>query len=145
MEAQLTLLEAVHGQPAAVETFTFVEPPAEATVIVPGLTVYVQSCDCTMEKRSPATAMVPARGAAEPASTEKPTVPLPVPLAPERTVIQLASDVALQTHWPLDALTTMLPLPPAGEKAADESCRLISQSVPDWTTRACWSLISMVP
>jgi hypothetical protein len=81
--------------------------------------------------------MVPARGVPPAASTEKPTLPLPVPLFPDRTVIQSASDVAVQTHWPLDALTTMLPLPPAGEKDADESWRLISQSAPDWTTRAC--------
>lgn len=46
------------------------------------------------------------------AATLKPTVPLPVPEAPDVTVIQLAFDAAFHVHVFADAVTVTVPVPP---------------------------------
>ncbi len=55
--------------------------------------------------------MVPVRGAPVAAATSYFTVLLPVPLAPDRMVIQLESDTAVQVHMALDARTAIVPEP----------------------------------
>ena len=102
-----------------------------------GETEKVQPWDWVTAKRIPATSTVPVRGDADVAATSNATVPLPVPLAPDRMVIQLESEAAVQVHCALDARTTMVPLPPEGLKLAEDSWRLMSQSPPDWVTCAC--------
>ena len=81
-----------------------------------------------MEKRRPATSTVPVRGGPVAAATSYATVPFPVPLAPDRIVIQLESDTAVQVHIPLDARTPIVPEPPAGVKLSDGSASCIAQS-----------------
>jgi hypothetical protein len=60
----------------------------------------------------PLRAVLPAFGA-----TEYPTVPLPLPLAPEAIVIQVALLRAVQEHA-LGAVTATLPLPPTAATEA---------------------------
>jgi hypothetical protein len=61
----------------------------------------------------PPMSMVPLLGEAlEFAAAEKTTVPLPEPDVPVVTAIQVALDCAVQAH-PADAVTFVLPVPPA--------------------------------
>jgi hypothetical protein len=65
----------------------------------------------------PATTMEPDRLAPEFAATVNATVPLPLPAAPEVTVIHGADATAVHAH-PLDAVTVKLPVPPAAGTVA---------------------------
>jgi hypothetical protein len=86
--------------------------------------------------RSPATTIVPVRGAPVAAATSNATEPLPLPVEPERIVIQLESDAAVHEHIALEARTPTVPDPPAGVKLADESASCITQSAADCVTLA---------
>jgi hypothetical protein len=61
---------------------------------------------------------------------------LPFPLAPERMVIQFASEAAVHEHVALDARTGIVPEPPALEKISDVSPSDIVQSAAAWVTLA---------
>jgi hypothetical protein len=61
--------------------------------------------------------MEPDRLAPEFAATVNATVPLPLPAAPEVTVIHGADATAVHAH-PLDAVTVKLPVPPAAGTVA---------------------------
>ena len=52
----------------------------------------------------------------------------PVPLAPERMVIQSASATAVHVHSALDARTSTCPVPPAASKLPDSSASVIVHS-----------------
>ena len=72
----------------------------------------------------PAMVMVPVRGVVLLfASTWKPTVPLPIPDAPEVTVIHWSDVAATQTH-PLVAVTSTLDEPAAAVNACDVLSRV---------------------
>ena len=71
-----------------------------------------------MEKVCPATVKVPVLEAPVLALTEKATVPLPVPLAPEVIQIQLSLLFAVQAQ-PLPAVTDTLPLPAEAPKLCE--------------------------
>src|SRR5437867_6346809 len=74
------------------------------------LAVYI--APCVTVKLCPATVRVPVLGARSVlAATEYFTVPLPLPLAPEETVIQPLRLVAVQLQ-PAGAVTSTLPAPP---------------------------------
>jgi hypothetical protein len=140
-----TLLAAVHGQPAPLATETFVVPPPASGLNVDGVIEYVQPCDCVTENRWPPAVIVPVRGEPEKAATSKFTVPLPVPLPPERMTIQLWSAETVHEHCELDARTWKLPDPPDWEILADASESEIEQSLPACVTAACLSLSAMTP
>jgi len=70
---------------------------------------------------------------------------LPLPLPPERTVIQLASEVAVHGQLAPDARTAIVPEPPAVEKLSDVSPSDIVQAAAAWVTLARWSFSSMTP
>ncbi len=74
---------------------------------------------CVIDKVCPPTLKLPVREAPVLALTEKLTVPLPVPLAPEVIVIQLS--LLLAVHEQLLAVVTVtVPLPAeAGKEAGD--------------------------
>ena len=63
----------------------------------------------------PAIVIVPVRCGPMLAATEKPTAPLPAPLAPELIVIQLSLLAAVHEH-PETVVTFTLPVPPAAAK-----------------------------
>ena len=70
---------------------------------------------CVTVNVCPATVRLPVRTRPVLAATEYVTVPLPAPLAPPVTVIQLALLAAVHVQA-LDVVTVALPLPPDSEK-----------------------------
>jgi hypothetical protein len=75
--------------------------------------------------------MVPDLAAPVFLATWKFSVPLPVPEAPELTVIQLSPVVEVQEH---DAVTPMEPTPPSAAKRASEGLSVMAQRAPAWLT-----------
>jgi hypothetical protein len=71
---------------------------------------------------------VPVRGGPVAAATSNATDPLPVPVAPDRIVIQFESEDAVQVHMALVGRTPTVPEPPAGVKLADDSVNCMPQS-----------------
>jgi hypothetical protein len=110
-EAQLTLLEAVQGQPAPAVTVTTFEPPAAPAEYVNGAIAYVQPSDCVTLKGSPAIVTVPVRGGPVVGTTLNATGAEPLPFAVD-TSIQGTSDATLHEHRELDARRSTLPFPP---------------------------------
>jgi hypothetical protein len=114
------LLAAVHVHPVPAVT-PIVRPVFASALSVneSGATEYVHPEDCEIVNVRPAIVMVPVRAADVLAATLKATVPLPVPAAPEVTVIQGADATAVQSHV-VSAVTAMgVPVPPALLNDAD--------------------------
>ncbi len=113
------LLDAAHPQPPAAVTATLPNAPDAATFALVGLSVSpLQSAACETKKFSvvpaaPAMVIVPLRCAPVLASAVKATVPLPLPLAPESTVIQGTLPVAVQPQVPVEVTWNELIPPPA--------------------------------
>src|SRR5216684_2750202 len=115
------LLTAVQVQPEGAVTFTLPVPPLEPKEPDGADSEYVQATPASLTVKAwPAIVSVPLRLLAVLfAFTENPTVPLPVPLAPEVTCVHpwLLTAVQLQPD-PDKTVTFTLPVPPAAEKDA---------------------------
>jgi hypothetical protein len=128
---QLALLTAVQLHPAAAVTVTQLLPPVLPIDWLVGLMLELHEEDVPSwltVNVCPPTVMVPARGVEVVfAATVNVTVPLPDPLAPPVTLIQLALLVAVQAHADPAAIE-IEPLPPdagtdceAGEMAYEHA------------------------
>lgn len=112
---QLAVLDADHVQPPPVVTVNEPEPPADGIDCDTGAIEYVQGCAaaCVTVNVCPPAVIVPVRCVvAVFAATLNVTVPLPEPLAPAVTTIQLALLDADHVQ-PSPALTANEPEPPA--------------------------------
>src|SRR5204863_3567023 len=113
MVTQAESLVAVHGHPGAVPTpIVPVPPTAGATMPVPPSVIAHGAAACVMvNSRLPMATCAARAEASRFAATDNPTLPLPVPEAPEVMVIQGASDDAVQSQ-PDAAVTGAVPLAP---------------------------------
>ncbi len=104
----------VHTQPAPVVTVTVPLPEPEFIVRVFGVNVIAHGLAGWLTVNAlPAIVNDPARDALSGlAVTLYPTVPLPLPLAPEVTVIQLAALLTAVHVHPALAVTVAVPVPP---------------------------------
>jgi hypothetical protein len=105
---------AVHVQPGDVVTLNEPVPPAIGTVAPDALSAYVQlgrTAAWLTVNVWPAMTMLSDRAVPRLGSTRKPTVPFPLPLAPEVNVIHDAPVVAIHAQ-PDAALTETDPAPP---------------------------------
>ncbi len=109
--SQFTVDVAFHAQPLAAVTATVPVPPAAAIDWLAGAMEKLQPAACVTVNGVPAIVTVALRAAPVFGLTEKPTVPLPVPLAPLVIEIQGASLVAVHAQ-PAPAVTVTLPVPP---------------------------------
>ena len=101
-----------HGQLDTVVTATFVSPAAADIVTRSGARVKLQFSACDTVNVRPPIVNVSDRSGPLLAAAVKPTVPSPVPAAPDVIESQLALLVAVQLHPP-PAVTPTVPLPPA--------------------------------
>jgi hypothetical protein len=111
MVIQEALLAAVHAQLAPAVTETVPSPPEAGTDRVSGDIANVQPCPCTTVTFWPAMVIVPDRDGPVVDAAVNVTVPDPLPLAPDATVIHDALLVALHAQ-PAPAVTETVPLPP---------------------------------
>ena len=114
MEIHDAPVAAVHVQPGEVVTLNDPVPPAMGTLAPEAPSVYVQlgsTAAWLTVNVWPAMTMLSARAAPRLGSTRKPTVPFPLPLAPDVNVIHDAPVVAVHAH-PDAALTPTDPIPP---------------------------------
>jgi hypothetical protein len=113
---QDALLVAVHAQPEAAVTPTAAEPAADPSVAPTEESVKVQdAASCVTVKVRPAIVTVPVRGLVLVlTATEYPTLPLPLPEAPEVMVIQDALLVAVHAQ-PVIPVTATEPVAAAAE------------------------------
>jgi hypothetical protein len=112
MVIKAALLSAPQLQPSPVVTATVPVPPAAVKVCLVGESRKLQSPACETVKVCPAMVKVPVR--AMPVvlgTTEKSTVPLPVPLVPAVIVIKDALLAAVHGH-PSLVVTVTFPMPP---------------------------------
>jgi hypothetical protein len=123
-----TLLAAVHGHPAPLDTATLAEPPPGDRSWAFLSIAYVQPCDCVTLNRCPAIVSVPARGGPVVAATEIASGPLPLPVDDDVIWIHDESEVAVHEHRGLDACTSIRAVPPADEKSADGDDRVMMHS-----------------
>jgi hypothetical protein len=116
MLSHAALSLAVHVHADAVATDACSVPPAAAAERLLGVTAYEQArAAWVTEIVCPATVKVPVLcDVFEFAATEYETVPLPLPLAPEVTVIQAAFEEAVHAQPP-PAVTVPVNAPPAAE------------------------------
>ena len=91
-----------------------------------------------------ATVSVPLRALPPLAATLKLTVPAPLPLAPEVTVMNPALLTAVQLH-PVAVVTARLPLPPAAEKFWLVGLMANEQAAPSWVTVWIWEPMMRKP
>jgi hypothetical protein len=112
MVIQLALLVATQLHPAVAVTATVaVKPPAPMVLLVGAIEYVHPAVACVTVKVSPAMVRVPVRAIPLAfAATEYPTVPGPVPEAPEMILIQAALLVAPQGQ-PVVAFTLTEPVP----------------------------------
>lgn len=108
------LLAAVHAQSAAVEMLTVCEPPAAGTGIVSGVTTALQPLSCETVNVWPPAVIVPLRAEPEFAVAVNWTVPGPLPLAPDVTLIHPALTTAVHVHPRLVLTANDAAPPPAG-------------------------------
>jgi hypothetical protein len=113
------LLAAVQLHTCAVLTPKLRLPPEDANTSRVGEIENEQVCpDCVTVKGCPAIVIVPVRDAVSGlGETLKSTVPVPLPEAPELTVMKGEFDVAFHAH-PEGAITVTLPLPPEDGNAS---------------------------
>jgi hypothetical protein len=109
---------AVQAQPAPAVTFVRASPPPAATSMVAGDSEKPHgAAACVTVKVWAAIVAVPVRAAPELAATFSVTVPVPVPVAPEATVIQPTLAAAVHAHDP-PVDTVMADVPPAADIAS---------------------------
>src|SRR5687768_3473966 len=84
---------------------------------------------CATVKTFPPIPIVPERTGPLFADTENPTVPFPLPLAPEVTVMKLAVLVAVQLQSP-GAVTDTVPVPPLAGNCWLDGLTAVTQAVP---------------
>lgn len=111
IDSQSTASLADHAQPAEVCTVNVCCPPEASTETAAGDTEKVQPCPWLTVKVRPAIVTEPDRFGPVVAATERPTVPPPLPLDPDVTVIQDVSLDAVQLH-PAAADTATESAPP---------------------------------
>jgi hypothetical protein len=113
---QLTFGTAVHEQPALVVTALEPDQPLAGTVWLAGAIAKLHDVACVTVNVWPAIVNVPVRKTPGFTATVKLTVPLPVPEAPDVTVIQLTLATAVHEH-PVPAVTALEPVPPPAATA----------------------------
>lgn len=139
-----TLLVAVQLQLLLTVTVVVFEPPGYAIVCDVGATPKLQEGACVTVKVCPAIVSVPVRELVDVlTSMLKLTVPLPDPLAPPVTVIQLTLLAAVQLQ-PDPAVTVVLPVPPldAALCDVDERLKLHAAAACD-TVYVCPAIVSV--
>ena len=110
-----SLLDADHVHALLVDTVTVPVPADASTFWLPGEIEYEHdSAACETVNVSPATVRVPVREPPTFGSTRYPTLPFPVPDAPELIVIQEALLDAVHAHA-LVVDTSTFPVPPGAE------------------------------
>ncbi len=108
------LVDAVHAQPAGAVTLTGEPGPASSsTVSLFGEIEYVHGAAWVTVNVCPAIVNVPVRALPLCEATVNPTDPLPVPVAPDVTVIHDAALVAVHVQPAAVETTTGDPAPPA--------------------------------
>ncbi len=117
--SQVALLLAVQAQPLPAVTATLPPPPEAAKVLEVGVMEWEHGLAWVTVTVCPATFKLPALADPVLAPTEKVTVPLPDPLAPEVIPIQLSLLLAVQAQ-PLPAVTAIFPFPPEASKFCEE-------------------------
>ena len=124
------LLDAVHVQPAEVVIVTEPAPPAAPTVELVALSAYEQPDAWLTAMPWPATVKLELLAGPVFAATEKPTVPLPEPLAPEVTDSHDALGVA-DHEQPVPAVTVNEPVAPAapGDELVGDTAKLHAATV----------------
>ena len=90
-------------------------------------------------KVCPATTSVPVRAPPGFAAIVKPTVPLPVPLAPEVIVIQLSGVVAVHPHGDGAVTAIVVPAPPG------DPIDCVEGLMPNVHDKAGWLTLIVVP
>lgn len=143
---QLTLLVAVHEQPGTVVTTPVAVPASSLNDKDVGVhvTLKVHPVLCVTATDCPATVSDPDRAGPAFAATLNATEPVPVPLAPDVTVIHESLRTAVQPQ-PLGAVTEIGgPLPAAAPTDAVVGVTVIAQ-VPAWETVTVWPATLMVP
>ncbi len=91
----------------------------------------------------PAIVTVPLRAAPVLAATLNPTVPLPVPVAPDVTVIHAAFDVAVHPHAE-PAVTATVPVPPLAPTDSLAGAIAKPHTAPPWlTVKVCPAIVSV--
>jgi len=118
IEIHGALLTAVHAQSAAVEILTGCEAPAAGAAIVSGATTALHPLSCETVNVCPAAVIVPLRAAPEFWAAENCTVPGPLPLAPDVTLIHPAFATAVHAHERL-VFTVNDAAPPAAGTVCD--------------------------
>lgn len=140
---QLTLVLAVHGQPAPVVTETDPLPPEPGTSWLDGAMLNTHPLACVIETVWSAIVTDPCRAGPVLEATAICTCPPPVPDAPAEIVIQVAPLLAAQEQ-PDAVLTWMFPLP-----ACDPRDKLLGATAtahPDaWAIETVWSAIVTDP
>jgi hypothetical protein len=111
IDSQLALSAAAQPQPSAVRTSKVPVPPPAGTDADDVAREIVQPCPWFTVKVRPAIVSVPDRDGPVVDATVKLTVPSPLPLAPEVTVIQDALLFAVQAQ-PAPVVTLVDPFPP---------------------------------
>jgi hypothetical protein len=122
-------LDDVQAQPAGAVTATLVSPAAAAIVTCSGVIVKRQASPCETVNVRPPIVSVPERWGPPFAAAVNPTVPLPVPAAPDEIESQLTSLVAVQLHPP-PAVTLTVPFPPLTGASNVVDAREIEQPLP---------------
>ena len=95
-----SLLLTVHGQSGPVVTVAETAPPVVGTVCACGEALYAQAADADWVTlyRIPAAVIAPVRGAPVVAATSNWTGAVPLPVVPDRRVIQGESDETVHPH-----------------------------------------------
>jgi hypothetical protein len=130
------LLTVVHAQPVAAETVVDPEPPAAPVVSADGEIVGEHGAPASLTvKVCPPMVSVPLRGVVDVfAVALKPTLPGPLPLAPDVTVshpVLLLVAVQLQPAW---VVTPTLPVPPGSATDCDVEASEYVQAAAAWLT-----------
>ena len=136
-----TLLVAAHEQVEPVDTATGEPaPPPAATDCDDGSIENEQPDDWSTVNVHPPIVTVPLRAVPEFAATFSLTVPLPLPLAPEAMVIQVAWLVAFQEHDDPAVTVTSIPFAPP-----DDTDRLVGLIVMSHDDAPAWLTVSAAP
>lgn len=144
MVSQFAVVAADHVQPGAVVSSIGVPAPPEIPI----------DCDAgAIEKAHPLAWLIPnavpetlmaaLRAGPGLAATENRMVPLPVPLCPDVTVIQLALGTAVHSHSALVLTATAGPAPAASDTEVDSGVRPIVHPPPCDTVTICPATVSV--
>ena len=143
--SQLVVVLAVQGQPEAADTLTDgPTPPTGDTDIVVGATTYEQPVLCETVIVWPATVRAPVLAGPVFAATVKAVEPVPVPLAPDVTVIHVTVLIAVHAHPAALVTFSTGPLPPAASIEALVGLTVYEQ-LPAWVMVTVWPPTVSVP